>query len=174
MARIRQLIALAIALPCVASHAIAIGAWNPPRYWDASALAHVRSLGAQTGWSSDYGTVSGRCNASLVGAVVDAAGNDDGLPLVATLHGAILGATPSLDATDRGCMGHALELAPSFFAVHWINPETRVRFTLTPMRRLSLRGNQCRLFSAEAMADGGRQVQRAIACRLGYGEWYVI
>lgn len=174
MAKTTRLIALIAAL-LFTNCASAIGASNPPRPWNALAYTHLPALGNEGTWTSDYGIVGGRCNASLVGAVVAyAEGSDGDRHLVATLHGAILGDNRAVDATDRGCIGHALELAPSFFAVRWTNPETHRSFTLTPMRRLTLHGNQCRVFSTEAVVDGDAYVQRATACRHGHGEWYLI
>lgn len=174
MAKTTRLIALIAAL-LFTNCASAIGASNPPRYGNALSYPHLPALGQESAWSSDYGIVSGRCNASMIGAVVTGAeGSDGGDRLVATLHGPILSDTPAIDAIDRGCMGHALELAPSFFAVRWTNPETQRSFILTPMRRLTLHGNQCRVFSAEAVLDGDAYVQRATACRHGHGEWYLI
>lgn len=175
MAKNPTSIALAVAALLLTGNANAIGTGAAPRAWSAFAYSHLPVLGHEAAWASDYGIVSGRCNAALVGAVVaEADGSDSHTPLIASLHGPILGDPPALDATDRGCMGHALELAPSFFAVYWINPETHGSFVLTPMRRLTLHGNQCRVFSAQATVEGEAQIQRATACRLGPGEWYLI
>jgi surface antigen len=174
MAKIGVVVLFTAAL-MVTGSAAAVGSWDPPHYWNASAYAHMPMPGQHATWASDFGIVGGHCNASLVGAVVSGTdGDDQGTALVATLHGLVLGDAAGLNAIDRGCMGHALELAPSFFEVHWVNPETHVSFTLTPMRRITLHGNQCRLFSAEATIAGDQQVQRATACRFGRGEWYML
>ena len=172
MAKTARLIALSAASLLLANSAGAIGALSSPS-WSASAYAHMPVFGHATAWTTDYGIIGGHCNASQVGTIVDEAQGGDGR-LVATLHGPLLGDTPALDAVDRGCMGHALELAPSFFAVRWTNPETHSSFIVMPMRRLTLHGAQCRLFSAMATIQGEAYLQRATACRFGHGEWYLI
>jgi surface antigen len=175
MAKRGRLVVLSIAALVLAHDAAAIGSWQSPRYWNAFKYSGMPVLGRETGWSSDYGIVRGRCNARLVSALVGAARASDGdSRLVATLRGPILSDTPTINAVDRGCMGHTLELAPGFFAVRWTNPETHGTYMLVPMRRLNLHGNQCRLFSAQATLHGNSLPLRGTACRRGHGDWHMI
>jgi surface antigen len=171
-----KLFVISVAALLLAHEASAAGSWESARYWSGFGYSGISVLGQESGWSSDFGIVAGRCNASLVSTFVDDTpdGDRDHTRSVATLHGPIMSDTPSLDAIDRGCMGHALELAPSFFAVRWTNPRTHGTYLLTPMRRLNLHGNQCRVFSAQMTLDGESTPLRGTACRHGRGDWQMI
>jgi surface antigen len=172
-----KLIVLSIATLLLAHAASTSAAWESPRYGSAFMYSSIPILGQPSAWSSDYGIARGRCNASLVSAMVGGprgTDSDSDTRSVATLRGPVLSDTPAIDAVDRGCMGHALELAPSFVPVRWTNPHTRGTYTLVPMRRLSLHGNQCRLFSAQLNLDGNGPPTRGTACRQGRGNWYMI
>ena len=138
-------------------------------------------------WDKDYGILDGRCNAKAVGAVLGGAvggvigsqvGEGDNRPvaiLVGTALGAILGAKigADMDAGDRGCMGHALELAGDGKPVRWNNAATGVVYTLTPVRDFESRGQPCREFTTVAKPknkDRGERV-KGVACRRANGEW---
>lgn len=145
-------------------------------------------------WPRDYGVLDGRCNAKAVGAVLGGAvGGAVGstvekgeLRPVAILVGTVLGAVigheigARVDESDRGCFGHALELAGESKPVVWTNPNTGLHYRLVPTRNLTSGGQACREFVTEVSDKGkhkgkGHQKKadkhKAIACRNNSGEW---
>lgn len=135
-------------------------------------------------WPSDYGVAGGRCNTQLVGALVGGpwavAGRRGAGRSVAMLRGSVPGYAygarlgPGMDAVDRSCMGHALELAPAFSTVRWVNPYSHADYTLTPQRHLTLRHGQCRQFSGRMILAGTHRLVRGTACRDRRGGWFMV
>lgn len=87
-------------------------------------------------WEDDYEISSGRCNREEIGAVIGGVaggvigsrvGERHGDRTVATIIGAAVGALigakigRELDEGDRGCVGHALEIARPGQHVRWQN-----------------------------------------------------
>ena len=141
-------------------------------------------------WEKDYGVLEGKCNTAAVGAVLGGAvggvigsqvGKDENRPVaivVGTVLGAVIGSKigAEIDAGDRGCMGHALELAAERKAVTWTNAQTGVRYTLTPTRNFKDGSLACREFTTVAAKSGARgrsEPAKRVACRKGNGEWEV-
>ena len=96
-------------------------------------------------WQTDYEVTTGHCNreaiAAVVGGVVGGAIAHrvaDENPVVATIVGAAIGALigskigEKLDEADKGCVGHALELAKPGQVVTWVNASTGVRYEMSP------------------------------------------
>lgn len=141
-------------------------------------------------WEKDYGILAGRCNSAAVGAVLGGVaggvigsqvGSDENRPVaivVGTVIGAVIGSKigAEIDDSDRGCMGHALELAGERKAVTWKNPKTGVSYTLTPTRNFKEGGLACREFTTVAAKSGLKgksQPVKGVACRKGNGEWEI-
>ena len=139
-------------------------------------------------WEKDYGVVEGKCNSAAVGAVLGGAvggvigsqvGKGDDRPvaiLVGTVLGAVIGSKigAEMDNGDRGCMGHALELAGEKKAVRWRNEATGVSYTLTPTRNFQQGSVPCREFTTVASKGKGKEASgpvKGVACRKGNGEW---
>ncbi len=136
-------------------------------------------------WDKDYGVIEGRCNTQAVGAVVGGAvggavgsqiGKGDArlVAIIAgTAIGAVLGAKigRDIDAADRGCMGHALELAGERRTVAWTNAATGVSYRLTPVANLKRGDQPCREFVTEARSGKKREKMKNVACRSGDGVW---
>lgn len=173
VAAVLSLILAVPALPAPADHAPAHG----------YRAKEARKFRGYTGseWDNDYGVRSGRCNTDTVLAAIGAAGgavigNRSASPenrTVATLIGALVGGVigneigESIDARDRACMGHSLELAAVGRTVTWSNPDTRVTHTLRPVRDLS---GDCRRF--EYRVGNRPRATTLTACRSGSG-WTV-
>jgi surface antigen len=140
-------------------------------------------------WEKDYGIIEGKCNSAAVGAVLGGAvggvvgsqvGKGDDRPvaiLVGTVLGAVIGSKigAEIDNGDRGCMGHALELAGERKPVRWTNATTGVSYTLTPTRNFQQGNVPCREFTTVA-AKGGKKGKapepvKGVACRKGNGDW---
>ena len=136
-------------------------------------------------WPSDYGILRSQCNREMVGAVLGgvvggAIGSRVGKEedrAVATVIGAVVGAVIGaqvgrrMDDADRACVGHALELADSGRAVHWINEESGVTYLLSPLSDYEQAGRAYREFSLEVTAGNKRDVSRQKACRGTDGVW---
>ena len=136
-------------------------------------------------WEKDYGIVEGRCNSAAVGAVLGGVTGavigsrvsdrqDRPVAMVlGTAIGAVLGAKigQTIDASDRGCMGHALELAGDGRTVAWSNDATGVSYRLTPARGHRINGVPCREFTTDVSAGARKDVMKGVACRRADGAW---
>ena len=153
-------------------------------------------------WEKDYGVLEGRCNTAAVGAVLGGVAGGvvgsqvtkgDNRPVaivVGTVLGAVIGSKigADIDNGDRGCMGHAFELAAEQKTVAWTNAATGVTYRLTPTRNFGDQRNPCREFTTVAVAGGGGEKKhgkgkgkghkgsgqteiKGVACRQGNGEW---
>ena len=128
-------------------------------------------------YTDDYGISSGRCNRDEIGAVIGGVAGaviggqvvdrDDravGM-VVGGVLGAVLGHTigDRMDARDRACMGHALELGRPGVPVEWRHDGQHYHFT--PQGDVS---GGCR---NALLRVGGRAPQQVLACPTGQGEW---
>jgi surface antigen len=139
-------------------------------------------------WERDYGILEGKCFAKTVGTVVGgvaggAVGSQVGSGntrtvaiIVGTAIGAVIGSKigGQIDAADRGCVGHAPELAGERKSVNWTNPSTGVAYQLTPTANLTRGNTPCREFemsTGKKSKKKDRQSAKAVACRTGEGVW---
>ena len=140
-------------------------------------------------WAKDYGVMEGRCNTAAVGAVVGGVvggvvgskvSSREDRPvaiILGTAIGAVIGHTvgKELDNSDRGCMGHALELAGDRHTVAWTNKQTGVAYRLTPTRGFKEGSTPCREFTTQVSTGkkgkGKNDTVKGVACRRGDGEW---
>jgi surface antigen len=136
-------------------------------------------------WPRDYGVVEGRCNTAAVGAVVGGViggvvgarvSSEDDRPvaiILGTALGAVVGRAigKELDAADRACMGHALELAGERKTVAWTNKATGASYRLTPTGSFKDGDAPCRRFTAVVSAGGKKDTLKGAACRQGNGDW---
>src|SRR2546430_12459562 len=72
---------------------------------------------------------------------------------------------PQLDDADRGCWGHALELAVVKSTVVWTNKATGATYRLVPTRDFQQTERPCREFTTLITADGRQHMIRGVACR---------
>jgi len=133
-------------------------------------------------WDDDYGVRSGSCHRAGITAALGAApGAVPGTGraesrAVASVVGAVIGAAIGaetarrLDATDRSCVGQALELTGPGQSVSWTNPTTQVTYLLTPLREESRAGG-CRRFRLIAHGSFGLSEGRTVACPNAAGLW---
>ena len=139
-------------------------------------------------WDRDYGVVAGNCDRVAVGAVLSAAARgtvgsqiEEGSGrrvaiVIGTVTGAVIGAqiAADLDNADRGCMGHALELAGDNRSVRWSNPGHETTFLLTPVRGFQRDGLLCREFSLQTTYRGHTESGKGRACQSGDGAWQIV
>jgi len=141
-----------------------------------------------TKWPRDYGILAGRCDHTAVGAVLGGVvggaigsqiGKGDGRTvaiIVGTVLGAAVGAkiAQDMDAADRACIGHTLELAPVGRRVVWHNADTDVDYAVIPTRSYKVDGRDCREFTTERYYDDKRSTGKGRACRGDDGEWRIM
>ena len=139
------------------------------------------------GWEEDYGVREGTCNRKAVGTVVGAVlggvvgsqvGDGDGRT-VAVIVGSVLGAVigrqigKELDEADRGCVGHALELAEVGRSVRWVNDRTNVSYIVTPLALDAKDPKNCRRFKLQATTGKKQEGSNGRACRDSEGIWKI-
>jgi surface antigen len=139
-------------------------------------------------WDRDYGVVDGRCNREAVGAVLGGVvGGAIGSQVVkgegravAIVVGSVLGAVigakigRELEEADRGCIGHALELAADGRPVTWVDPQTGLSYAVTPKRGFKQNGQSCREFTTAVTSKGRRETVTDRACRSSDGTWQIV
>jgi surface antigen len=139
-------------------------------------------------WDRDYGVIEGRCNREAIGAVLGGVvGGAVGSQVVkgearavAIVVGSVLGAVigakigRELDEADRGCVGHALELAADGRPVTWVNPQTGLIYAVTPKRGFKKNGQSCREFTTAVTSKGAKEAVTDRACRSSDGTWQII
>ena len=123
-------------------------------------------------WQKDYGVLEGRCNTAAVGAVIGVVDRPVAI-ILGTVIGAMVGHTigKELEGSDRGCMGHALELAGERKTVAWTNKATGVTYRLTPTGAFTEGASPCRRFTAVLASGQKKDSLTGAACRQGDGEW---
>jgi surface antigen len=135
-------------------------------------------------WQRDFDISSGRCNrqeiATAVGAVVGGAIANrvaDEHRTVATIVGVIAGAVignrigRELDEADRGCFGHALEIAQPGQRITWANEAAGVRYEMSPGAGSTRNGQSCREYTLVTVAGRERSTQTGVACQSQPGVW---
>ena len=139
-------------------------------------------------WQRDYGVLEGRCNREAVGAVLGgvvggAVGSQVGQGenrQIAIVIGAIAGAAigahigRDMDEADRGCFGHALELAGDKKRVTWQGADGRTTYRLTPVRGFEQSGAQCREFDLRITSGERKETKRSKACPGSDGNWRIV
>lgn len=136
-------------------------------------------------WLRDYGVISGRCDreaiSTVIGGVVGGAigstvGKGDNR-VVAIILGTVVGAVignqigKKMDESDRGCIGHALELSRDNRPVYWENPNSGLNYTVTPISSFTANGLKCRNYDLSIKGNGFNQTQREQACLENSGNW---
>jgi surface antigen len=141
-----------------------------------------------TTWERDYDVSSGHCNREEVAAVLGGvAGGVIGAKvaspenrtvgiIIGAAAGALIGAKigRELDQGDRGCVGHALEIARPGVLVTWENRPTGVRYSLVPGEGSRAGGLACRDFTLEAAAGGKTSKRTGKACQESPGVWKIV
>ncbi len=136
-------------------------------------------------WDKDYGVISGECNwqavgtvlGGVVGGAVGASVGKDGNKTIAIIIGSVLGAVvgnqigKEIDRNDRGCIGHALELAHDRQTVRWVNPESGLNYRVTPLSGYTKSGNKCRDYTIYISGDDVDESRQERACLVGDGTW---
>ena len=135
-------------------------------------------------WERDYDISSGRCNrqeiATVVGAIAGGAIANhvaDEHKAVATIVGVIAGGVignrigKELDEADRGCFGHALEIAQPGQRITWANQQSGMSYEMLPGALSTRNGTPCRDYTLVTIAGRDRASQKGVACQSQPGVW---
>jgi surface antigen len=139
-------------------------------------------------WEHDYEIAHGRCNREEIGAVLGGVaggviGSRVGSPqnrtvaiIIGAAAGALIGAKigRELDEADRGCMGHALELARPGTVVTWDNRASGVSYVLSPGAVTKDARGTCRDFTLVARAGQEEARRSGKACQSSAGVWEIL
>jgi surface antigen len=171
-----------------------LGAWVAPVLADppAHAPAHgwrkkndptyVGYSGKQ--WTNDFDISSGNCNreeiATVIGAVAGGAIAHrvaEEHETVATIIGVIAGAVignkigRELDEADRGCFGHALEIAQPGQRITWTNEANGLRYEMSSGPNRPRGSTPCREYTLVTVSGRDRSSQTGVACQSQPGVW---
>lgn len=157
------------------------GAWRPYRAYA------VRAAPPRYVQVPDSGAAF--CSRDLIGAVIGGGlgglagsriGKGDGRTVaivVGTIAGGVIGGSigRTMDRADAGCVGQALEYAPTGRAVGWRNPDAGTSYTVTPVRTYEAEsGRYCREYTTTATVGGREQQVYGTACRQPDGAWQIV
>lgn len=160
--------------------------WAPAHGWRKKHDPYYTGYSG-THWDQDYGIIQGRCNREAIGTVLggavggtigSAVGKGDGKAvaiILGTVLGAVVGNTigKQMDDADRGCIGHALELAADRRSVGWIGAGG-LNYMVTPISNFSRNGTQCREYRLRVNGQNIDEDRREKACLVGEGRWQVV
>ncbi|MEJ2567169.1 MAG: RT0821/Lpp0805 family surface protein [Gammaproteobacteria bacterium] len=133
----------------------------------------------------DFGISQGTCHREAVGAILGGTvgaiigsklSSHDDKPLGA-VTGAVIGILVgrsighSMDDADQACTGQVLERAADRQSVAWVNPDTGVKYQVTPTDTYQRDGRYCREYITHATIEGARRTIHGTACRNADGSW---
>jgi surface antigen len=138
-------------------------------------------------WEQDFDISSGNCNRQEIATVIGGIAGGvianrvaDEHRTVATIVGVIAGAVignrigRELDEADRGCFGHALEIAQPGQRVTWMNDATGVRYEMSPGANRPRNGATCREYTlVTSTGRHDRSSHTGVACQSGSGAWQI-
>jgi surface antigen len=136
-------------------------------------------------WERDFDISAGSCNrqeiatvlGGIAGGVIASRVAEPENRTVATIviAGAVIGNRigRELDEADRGCFGHALEIAQPGQRITWSNDTTGVRYEMSPGADRPRTGAACREYTLVTVAGRDRSSQTGLACQSQPGVWQV-
>ncbi len=176
-------IALALNVPLAPVAYADPPSWAPAHGWRKKHDPYYMGYSGKQ-WDNDYGVIQGNCNREAIGTVLGGAvggavgstvGKGDG-KTVAIILGSVLGAVignrigKEMDDSDRGCIGHALELAPNNQTVAW-QGASGLGYHLTPLSDYTSNGMKCREYRLRVNGQNINEDRREKACLAGDGNW---
>lgn len=179
-----QIVLLSLLLPYLPISHAAPPPWAPAHGWRKKHDPYYIGYSGKR-WGRDFGIISGECNWHAVGTVVGgiiggAVGAKVSKPedrTIAVILGSVIGAVignqigKSIDNNDRGCIGHALELAHDRQTIRWINPETKLNYRITPLKGFMQNGQKCREYMLYVSGNGQDESLHQKACATSTGQW---
>lgn len=140
-------------------------------------IASVSLAGCSNMSKQDVGTVSGAVAGGLLGSQFGGGSGKLVAVGVGTLAGAFLGGAigKSMDDTDKLKMQRALESNPVGKPAYWQNANNGATYTVTPVKNVTVQGNQyCREYNTTAVIGGKQEKMYGTACRQPDGSWKVV
>lgn len=78
-----------------------------------------------------------------------------------------------MDQADRGCIGHATELAPDNQRVRWTGANGGT-YTIIPVKGFKQGGRDCREYVTELKSGKNNEKLKERACRNPDGTWTIV
>lgn len=137
-------------------------------------------------WNQDYGILSGHCDrervatvlGGVVGGVIGSRVGSKDDRTVATIIGAVAGALigrrigHDMDAADRSCIGHALEMGKPGQVIAWVNHESGVEYQIS-LKADRDNDRRCREYTLIGIAGKDKSVRQGTACQDEPGIWNI-
>jgi surface antigen len=140
-------------------------------------LCCIALSGCQNMSNQDTGTITGAVAGGLIGSTVGK-GSGQILAIAAgSLAGAYVGNSigKNMDANDKMRMNQALENNSVGRPAYWSNNRSGAAYTVTPVKNVTLRGNEyCREYQTVATINGKQQKMYGTACRQPDGSWKAV
>lgn len=121
------------------------------------------------------GSVIGGVLGGVLGAQVGEGHGRTVAIIAGALAGAAIGGSVGkhMDEGDRQKVAQTLEGVRTGVPVAWSNPDSGVRYAVTPTRTYETPAGPCREFTTEALIGGKRETVYGTACRQPGGSWKV-
>jgi surface antigen len=142
-----------------------------------SVIASISLVSCSNMSKQDVGALSGAAIGGLVGSQFGQGGGQILAIGAGAVAGALIGGAigKNMDETDRLKMNQALEQNSVGQPAYWKNNKTGANYTVTPVKNVSVKGNQyCREYRTVADIAGKKQQIYGTACRQPDGSWKVV
>jgi len=124
----------------------------------------------------DVGTLIGAGTGAYVGSQVGNGSGQLAAVAIGALVGGYLGGSvgQQMDELDRYKTQETLETSPTGHSVGWNNPDTGIKYNVTPTKTYESSSGPCRDYTTEAVIDGRAEIIHGTACRQADGTWHAI
>ncbi len=122
------------------------------------------------------GTILG----GLIGAITGSRFGKGSGQVAAVIGGTVIGAViggqigQSMDRNDHAHVQSTFETARTGQAAEWQNPDSGLKYTVTPTRTFTANSRPCRDYEAWAFVDGYEEKITGTACRQADGSWKTV
>jgi surface antigen len=134
-------------------------------------------LGCSNMSNQDVGTITGGIAGGLIGSTIGKGSGQMVAIAAGTVAGAMIGGAVgrNMDENDRMRMNQALESNNLGQPAYWRNARTGNRYRVTPVKNVTVDGNQyCREYRTTANIAGKQQQMYGTACRQPDGSWKTV
>ena len=121
------------------------------------------------------GVVVGTAHGGFPGRVVRGGPGRTSAIIVGTLIGVQVGGSigRTMDDGDRLKIAHSLEIVRTGVPTTWVNPDTRIEYSVVPTRTYERLNTVCREYTIDAIIGGRTEQVYGTACRQADGAWLV-
>lgn len=134
----------------------------------------INLLGCSNMSNQDVGTITGGIAGGLIGSTLGKGSGQMIAIAAGTVAGAMIGGAVgrNMDENDRMRMNQALENNNLGQPAYWRNAKTGNNYRVTPVKNVTVDGNQyCREYRTTANIAGKQQQMYGTACRQPDGSW---